>query len=96
MSREDRRRRARPSAPAVAIHVETLALDGSGARSAEIREGVERELARLLAGEPTPGRLARWDGAAAVEGGRLADTAAAAPSGLGREIARAVYGGLRR
>jgi hypothetical protein len=79
------------------LHIERMVLEGvplDGRQGPEVQASIERELARLLQGGggtlpvSTSGRLAAVDGGAI----RLAQSADA--SGLGEQIATAVYRGL--
>jgi hypothetical protein len=79
------------------LHIEELVLEGfHPADRHRIGAAVERELARLLgerglpAGLATPGEIARLDGGS-FEMNRITT-----PEGLGRQVAGAVYGGLKK
>lgn len=79
------------------VHIERLVLDGlpvTGAQAPRVEAALEAELGRLLAdGEVSPGLLS--DGAVAhVPGGTIQMSGQSDPAGIGRQVARALYGGI--
>jgi hypothetical protein len=77
---------------AVNVRIDELVLHGFDPRDRlAIGAAVERELARLMASEGDPGRLA---GADRVDGGSFGVARDTAPGAVGVKIARAIHGGL--
>ena len=80
------------------LHIERLILDGlpvEAGHGAAIREAVETELARLLAGEDSANHLS----GGAVPSVRAAEIRLAqrdTPGQLGRQIAGSIYGGISK
>lgn len=81
----------------VNLHIERLILDGIPlARGQEplLRAAVEAELARLIsAGGPSPA-LMSGEAVPRLQAGDIRWSGEGGPRGLGREIARALYGGI--
>ncbi|HUJ42089.1 MAG TPA: hypothetical protein VLW52_00655 [Opitutaceae bacterium] len=79
------------------VHIAELVLHGfSPGDRAAIGEAVERELARLFAGQPVPPGLARNRTRDNVDGGSFLLARGAKPGAIGTHIAGAIYGGLGR
>lgn len=81
------------------VHVESLVLDGVPVEEAglpRVKEALAAELGRLLEEGGLARELAAGGAFAARRGGALHLTSARTPPALGREIGRAVYGGLVR
>jgi hypothetical protein len=81
----------------ISVHIERLILDGltiPPSRHGLLQAAIAAELSRsLAAGGLAPGLLS--GGAVSdVRGGNVQLTGQASPSDLGRQIARAVYGGI--
>ena len=85
------------SRPDIQLHIEELVLNGlPDVDGQAIREGIQRELARLLAEQGVPPALGGSGGALRVDGGAF-DVAADADAGtIAVQVAQAVYGGLTR
>ena len=83
--------------PSIELHIEELVLHGfaPGDRH-RIGEAVERELTRLLTEHGTPPGLAEAREIERLDGGTIQLTAASKPEATGDQVARAVFGGLRR
>ena len=83
----------------VRLHIERLVLDGlplAPGQAPLVQAAVETELARLLAtGGVAPG-LSGLGAVPALRADGLQIAPGAAPAGIGRQIARAVYGGIER
>ena len=83
----------------IRIHIERLVLDGlplAPGQAPFVQAAVEAELVRLLAaGGVAPG-LSGLGAVPALRAGGLQLAPDAAPAGVGRQIARAVYGGIGR
>jgi hypothetical protein len=81
----------------IELHIEELVLHGfaPGDRY-RIGEAVERELARLLADQGVPQSLERGGEIASVDGGAFDMAQGSRADVVGVEVAKAVYGGLRR
>ena len=81
------------------LHIERLVLDGVPvARGGEplVRAAVEAELARLLAADGLAPSLLAGAALPHLRGGELQLAGASDSNQLGRQIARAVYGGIGR
>ena len=101
MSAEDRPAARRPAA--IELHVEELVLEGfAPAERHAVADAFERELSRLLSehglpdshGLPDP--HARGAEAPSLDAGSVRLAPGTRPAAAGAQIARAVYGGLRR
>ena len=81
----------------IELHIEELVLHGfaPGDRY-RIAEGVEQELSRLLADRGVPQSLAEGGEIASVGGGAFEVVPGSRAEVVGAEVAKAVYGGLRR
>ena len=81
----------------IELHIEELVLSGfaHGDRY-RIAEGVEQELSRLLADRGVPQSLAEGGEIASVDGGAFEVAPGSRAEVVGAEVAKAVYGGLRR
>ena len=81
----------------IELHIEELVLHGfaPGDRY-RIAEGVEQELSRLLADRGVPQSLAEGGEIASVDGGAFEVAPGSRAEVVGAEVAKAVYGGLRR
>jgi hypothetical protein len=93
---ELRPRSSRPQ-PAVDLHIEELVLHGfpPGDRF-PIGDSVESELAMLLAGQGSPEWFADGGEVEEVDAGSFRAEPRARPRTIGTQIARAVYGGLKK
>ena len=81
------------------VHVEQLVLDGidlSPGGGVPLRLALQAELARLLASGGLPSSLHRGAALESLPGDNVTFEAAEKPSSMGRSIAHAVNGGLRR
>jgi len=81
----------------VYVHVERLVLDGVDVPHSGrplLRASVEAELARLIAAEGLSPGLIGDRAVARLQGGELQLRGENDPAHLGRQIARAVYGGI--
>ena len=93
MSEEKRHALERPSA--IELHVEELVLEGfAPAERHAVADAFERELSRLLAerGLPAAQEAAAFD----VDAGSVRLAPGTRASAAGAQLARAVYGGIRR
>ena len=81
----------------VELHIEELVLHGfaPGDRY-RIGDAVERELSRLFAEQGTPPALARGGDIGRLDGGSFEAKPGSRAEATGTQVARAVYGGLRR
>jgi hypothetical protein len=81
----------------LSLTIERLVLDGVAATPAEaarIRSAVEGELHRLFVAEPVPQRLRSGSAVASLPAATVNLATRAVPEAVGRQIARAVHGGL--
>lgn len=81
----------------IELRIEELVLHGfaPGDRY-RIAEAVERELSRLLADQGVLESLERGGGIASVDGGAFEVAPGSRAEVVGAQVAKAVYGGLRR
>jgi hypothetical protein len=78
------------------LHIEELVLEGfRPADRHRIGAAVERELARLLAERGLPAGLAQGTDLPRLDGGSFEAKPGARPEAVGRQVAGAVYGGLK-
>lgn len=83
--------------PNVELHIEDLLLQGFEPwHRYRIAWAVERELGRLLGEDGVPASLAGARRVARLDGGAFEVVAGAAPEAIGAQVARAVYGGVKR
>ncbi|HSS48479.1 MAG TPA: hypothetical protein VLX28_05995 [Thermoanaerobaculia bacterium] len=83
----------------VNLHIERLILDGIDVEPAQrplLQAALERELGRLLAQGGVGPALAAGGAVPSVQAGDFQMGASGNPRQLGRQIARAVHGGLAR
>ena len=83
----------------VRLHIDRLVLDGIAVPEAarpELREAVERELARLIGEGGVSASFETGTAWPAVDGGDIRIDRGASADDLGTRIAGALYGGLRR
>jgi hypothetical protein len=83
----------------VSIHIERLILDGlafTPGQVALVQAAFEAELGRLLAGGGLSPELAAGAAVPSLPGGTVRVAAGGSPARFGRQVARAVYGGLGR
>jgi len=81
----------------VDLHIEELVLEGFRPSDRHrIGAAVERELGRLLAERGVPAALTTNADVPRLEGRSFTAPAGARPEAVGRQIAGAVYGGMRR
>ena len=79
------------------LHIEELVLDGFRPSDRHrIGAAVERELARLLTERGLPARAGARGGPAGLDGGSFEAKPGARPEAVGRQVAGAVYGGLKK
>jgi hypothetical protein len=81
------------------IHIERLVLDGLPVARHEgslVQAAVEAELARLLTAQGLPPNLMSGGAMPSVPGGAIQFGAQSSPAHLGKQIARAVHGGLSK
>jgi hypothetical protein len=81
----------------VNVHIERLVLDGlpiTSAQGPRVRHAVERELTRLLGVGGLSGELRAGGAVPSVRAGGFEVARENHPTGIGRQIARAVYGGI--
>lgn len=79
------------------LHIEELILeDFRPSDRHRIGAAVERELARLLAERGLPSGLAQGADLPRLDGGSFEAKPGARPEAVGRQVAGAVYGGLKR
>lgn len=87
----------RRRSPSVHLHIEELVLHGFPAGDRErIARAVERELTRLLEKDGIP---AGWHEGTAIprlDAGSFTVERGATPEGIGRDISRSLYGGMKR
>lgn len=85
-------------APSIALHIEELTLHGfpAGAARYDIGAAIERELARLLAEHGLPGDMGQDLATVGINVGSFEIAPGSRPETIGRQIAEAVYRGLRR
>ena len=81
----------------IELHIEELVLHGfaPGDRY-RIGEAVEQELSRMLADRGVPQSLAKGGEIASVDGGAFEVVPGSRAEVVGVQVAKAVYGGLRR
>jgi len=81
----------------IELNIDELVLHGfaPGDRY-RIGEAVEQELTRLLADRGVPQSLERGGEIANMDGGAIEVTTGSRAEAIGAQVARAVYGGLRR
>ena len=81
----------------IELHIEELVLHGfSHGDRYRIAEGVEQELTRLLADRGVPESLAQGGEVASVDAGAFEVAQGSRAGVVGAQVAKAVYGGLRR
>jgi hypothetical protein len=83
----------------VSLHIERLVLEGLPVEAADapaLQAAVEAELTRLLAEQGIAREMQAGGAYAETRGGILPPHSWTAPEVLGREIGRAVYGGIGR
>jgi len=95
-TRPARRRPSSPSGRALDLHVDALVLRGFTASPRRIADALERELGLLLAGERLPAALLRERRLESLDAGAVVLPSDATPGQIGRQVARALYAGLRR
>jgi hypothetical protein len=79
------------------LHIEELVLEGfRPADRHRIGAAVERELARLLAERGLPPGLAQGADLPRLDGGSFEAKPGARPETVGRQVAGAVYGGMKK
>jgi len=79
------------------LHIEELVLEGfRPADRHRIGAAVERELARLLAERGLPPGLAQGVDLPRLDGGSFEAKPGARPETVGRQVAGAVYGGMKK
>ncbi len=79
------------------MNIEELVLHGfSPGDRYQIGEAVERELARMLADRGVSESLERGGEVASVDGGAIEVATGSRAEAVGAQVAKAVYGGLRR
>jgi len=79
------------------LHIEELVLEGfHPADRRRLGAAVERELARLLTERGLPPGLARGADLPRLDGGSFPAPPGARPEAVGRQVAAAVFGGLKR
>ena len=85
--------------PNVTLHIDRLVLDGAGFETVNretLAAAVEAELGRLFA-EGGAGPSLRQEGRTRrLDGGRFQAPPGGGAAGVGRQIARSIYGGLNR
>ena len=82
----------------VNLHIERLILDGlhmEQRQGPQLQAAVERELARLLTESAPISPFNTGGTLASVKGGSIQVAKGAEATGLGKQIAAAVYGGVR-
>lgn len=83
--------------PNIELHIEELLLQGfEPCHRYRIGQVMEGGLARLLAEDGVPASLAGGGRVARLDGGAFEVVAGAAPEAIGVQVARAVYGGVKR
>lgn len=81
----------------IELHIEELALHGFAPSDRyRIGEAVERELARLFAGQGAPPSLVQSDEHARLDGGEFKVERSSKATAIGAQVAQAIYGGLSR
>ena len=81
----------------VELHIEELVLHGfSPGDRYRIGEAVGQELSRLLADRGVPQSLLQGGEIASVDGGAFEVAPGSRAEAVGAQVAKAVYGGLRR
>ena len=83
----------------IQVHIERLILEGlpvNGHDGPRVRAAVAAELGRLIGAQGIAAGLRTGGAVAAVRADAMRIESHASPRRLGTEIARAVYGGLRR
>lgn len=82
---------------AIELHVEELVLEGfAPAERHAVADAFERELSRLLTEHGLPDSHAQGAEASSLDAGSVRLAPGTRPAAAGAQIARAVYGGLRR
>ena len=81
----------------IELNIDELVLHGfSPGDRYSIGEAVERELTQLLTDRGVPQSLERGREVASVDGGAIELATGSRSEAIGAQVARAVYGGLRR
>ena len=81
----------------IELHIEELVLHGFPARDHHlIGEAVQRELTRLLSERGIPGSLTRGGEVARLDGGSFSVKQGSKADVVGRQVAQAVFGGMKR
>jgi hypothetical protein len=79
------------------LEIEELVLDGfSGVDKDRISHALQMELERLFAEEGVPASIQSGGNAARLDGGSYKAEKGASAEQVGVQVARAVYGGMRR
>jgi hypothetical protein len=83
--------------PSVEIHIEELVLHGFSPHARfRVAEAVQQELARLVFQEGVPASMLKSMEVDGLDGGAFTLAPAARDQGMGKQVARAIYGGLAR
>jgi len=81
----------------IELRIDELILHGfAPSDQVDIRDAVQRELARLLTEQGVPGWLAQGGEIASLDGGAFDVAAGSRAENIGAQVAQAVYGGLER
>lgn len=83
----------------IRLHIDRLVLDGIDlprAKATHFREAMEAELSRLLAERGIHDSVRSGGAIPYVRGPELRVATPAEPASLGRDVAKAVHGGLRK
>ena len=91
----DERDAVHPIPQAIEVHIDELILHGfPPADRHPIGGAVERELARLFAGQGLPRNLASGSAVGQLDGGAFNVAPGTTPEAIGVQIAQAIYSGL--
>lgn len=83
--------------PRIELHIEELVLEGFSPRDRHrIGEAVEAELTRLLEERGVPGSIKSGGEIESINGGSFEVAPGSRAEKVGSQVAKAVYGGLRR
>jgi hypothetical protein len=82
--------------PRVELVIDQIVLHGVKADPRATRRALERELTRLFHEQGVPSSLQRSAVLSRLDAGRVSVSPNAKPGAVGRQVAHALYGGLKR
>ncbi len=81
----------------IELHIEELVLHGFPPKDRHlVGEAVQRELTRLLSERGIPSSLSKGGEIARLDGGSFSVKQGSKADAVGRQVAQAVYGGMKR